>query len=69
MTRLQQLRLDAGLTLAQLEEMTGVSKQTLSNLENGRGAHPATLKALGDYFEVRPSSLLFEARDPERDVA
>lgn len=61
MNRVQQLRIDRGLTLAQVEAETGVSKQTVSNLENGKGGVPSTLKALGDFFEVPPSSLLLPA--------
>lgn len=58
MIRLQQLRLDAGMTLAEVGLAVGVSKQALSVIENGAGARPATLKALGDYFNVQPTTLL-----------
>lgn len=68
MNRLQQLRLDEGMTLAQLAESTGVSTQTVANLEQGKGAWPSTLKALGDHFKVPASSLLLPA-EHERDVA
>ena len=43
MTRLEQLRIDRGLTPEQLGELAGVSRQTVIRIEEGLGARPSTL--------------------------
>lgn len=68
MNRLKQLRIDRGLTLAEVGEAVGVSKQALSYLENNGGGRPSTLKALGDFFDV-PASSLLAPTEPEDAVA
>ena len=60
MNRLEQLRLDALLTREQLANETGVSGRTIGRLEQGKGAHVATLGKLASYFAVKPSELLRE---------
>jgi DNA-binding XRE family transcriptional regulator len=57
MNRLEQLRIDAGLTARALALEADVSHQTVINIEQGKPAHAPTLKKLGDYFEVPASSL------------
>lgn len=60
MNRLEQLRLDALLSREQLAAEAGVSGRTIGRLEQGKGAHVATLGKLADYFSVKPSELLRE---------
>lgn len=62
MTRLEQARLDARLTVEQLAEISGVSPRTIRRLEEGAGGHVATLGKLADALDdVRPSELLQDA--------
>lgn len=58
MIRLQQLRLDALLTIDALAEQTGLAPNTIRRLEQGRGAQMATLARLSTFFEEPASSLL-----------
>ena len=59
MTRLEQVRLDKGLTVTALAEASGVKRQTIAALESGDVAGRAdTLFALGTALGVRPSELL-----------
>lgn len=72
MIRLTQLRIDAHLTPEQLAEKTGVSWQTIYNIENGTSKRPriGTLHKLAAAFEgASASSLLLPAVPPERDAA
>jgi transcriptional regulator with XRE-family HTH domain len=54
------LRSAAGLSLRQVEKLTGVSNAYLSQLENGRTRNPSltVLRALGDLYAVPIDSLL-----------
>lgn len=57
MTRLEQLRLDAGLTPEQLAEETAVSSRTIRRIEAGHGAWVQTLDKLAKRFAVPTSDL------------
>jgi transcriptional regulator with XRE-family HTH domain len=73
MIRLQQLRLDAGLSPQRLGELAGVSDDTIRSIERRLNTNPqvATLTALAAIFGARPSELLMDALPPSRseDVA
>lgn len=64
MTRLEQLRLDARLTVRQLAAASGVSHQTILNLEGGKGGQVASLAKLADVLDAKPSELLMDAIPP-----
>lgn len=53
-SNLKELRLDAGLTLDELAEATGLGKRSIITIENDAGANPAvgTVKRLLAYFEI-----------------
>lgn len=53
-SRLKKIRLDAGLTLEQVVEATGISKRTIITIENEEGANPSidTVKRLIKYFGI-----------------
>lgn len=53
-----QARTDAGLTLKQLEQLTGIGKTTLNNIENGRTSPTLwQLERIAAALHVRISSL------------
>lgn len=60
MIRLEQLRLDAHLSRQQLAEKSGVSYQTILDLEKGEGGEPqtSTRTKLAEALGARPSELL-----------
>ncbi len=59
--RLKELRRERVLSLRELEEMSGVSYNTIWRIEDGRqGAHPRTVRKLADALGVRPSELIRE---------
>lgn len=64
MTRLEQLRLDARLTVKQLAAASGVSNQTILNLESGKGGQVGSLAKLADVLSANPSELLMDALPP-----
>lgn len=64
MIRLQQMRIDALLSAEQLGDAAGVSGNAIRRVERTGRASLAVLEKLAAYFEVAPSSLLLEARDP-----
>lgn len=68
MTRLEQLRLDARLTVRQLAAESGVSHQTILNLEAGKGGQVASLGKLADVLNAKPSELLMDAIPPQTSV-
>jgi len=56
---LKMLRTDRGITLAEAEELTGVTQETLSALERGqRGAYTATLRKIADAYGIDLGDLL-----------
>jgi DNA-binding XRE family transcriptional regulator len=57
--RLRALRVEHVLTLRELAEAAGVSKDTIWRLENGHSdAHPSTIRKLARALEVHPKELV-----------
>jgi len=56
--KLQELRINQGLSQRRLAELAGVSNTSVWKIEQGGGANPATLKKLADILGVRPVDLL-----------
>jgi transcriptional regulator with XRE-family HTH domain len=66
--RLRVLRAARGITLAEAEELTGVTRETLGALEHGqRGAYTSTLEKIAKGYGTTVSALLEE--DPEANMA
>lgn len=66
MIRLEQLRLDAELTVDELAEKADVHPRTIHRLEAGDGgAKDPTLFKLARALDARPSELLHAAVEPE----
>lgn len=61
MTRLEQLRVDAGLTPEQLATAANVSSRTIYRIEAGHGARVSTLTSVASFFKVPASDLTREA--------
>ena len=53
-SRLKEIRQGTGLTIEQVVEATGISKRTISTIENEEGANPSVdaVKRLIKYFEI-----------------
>jgi transcriptional regulator with XRE-family HTH domain len=67
--RLQQMRLDRGLSINDLAAECRVGRLTIARIErDGVARHVEPLTKLAEFFEVPASSLLMPAVDPE-DVA
>lgn len=61
MERLRELRRQKVLSMRELEEMSGVSYNTIWRLENGRtGAQPRTIRRIAGVLGVEPAELLKE---------
>jgi transcriptional regulator with XRE-family HTH domain len=59
--RLKDLRRERVLSLRELEEVSGVSYNTIWRLVDGRqGAHPRTVRKLAEALGVQPSELIRE---------
>ena len=57
--RLRALRVENVLTLRELAEAAGVSKDTIWRLENGHSeAHPSTIRKLAKTLGVEPKELV-----------
>lgn len=57
--RLRTLRSEHVLTLRELAEEAGVSKDTIWRLENGHSeAHPSTIRKLAKALDVQPKELV-----------
>lgn len=70
MTRLQQLRLDDGLSLGELSSLSKVAVGTIRRIEAGKGGQAAPLAKLSTYFGVPASDLVRDALPvTERSVA
>ncbi len=66
--RVRELRIDLGLTTAQLGELAGISKAMVSKIENGRTSPSLrTLERLARALEV-PLTSLFRGLDEEHDI-
>lgn len=64
MERLKQLRKDRVLSLRDLEEVSGVSYNTIWRIEDGRqGAHPRTIRKLAEALGVEPAVLVKGSED------
>jgi transcriptional regulator with XRE-family HTH domain len=62
--KLLMARLERGLTLRGAAKLTGVSKETISELERGmRKPHPPTLYKLAQGYEAKVSDFLEEPAD------
>jgi transcriptional regulator with XRE-family HTH domain len=66
------LRLERGITIAEVERQTGVNHKTIVSWENGTQLRPnaVTLKALADFYGVSPSELYadFRRRELEQEL-
>jgi transcriptional regulator with XRE-family HTH domain len=64
MTLLERLRVDRGLSQAEVERFTGVDHKTLIKYEQGLTARvsAATLAKLGEFYEVPASQILLDLR-------
>ena len=60
--KLQELRINQGLSQRRLADLAGVSNTSVWKIEQGGGANPATLKKLADVLGVRPVDLLNQGR-------
>ena len=57
--KLKRLRKERVLTIRELANEAGVSKTTISNIENGQSeAYPSTIRKLARALEVQPSDLV-----------
>ena len=57
--RIKALRRKHVLTVRELADKAGVSKTTISNIENGQAeAYPSTIRKLARALEVEPSELV-----------
>jgi len=66
---LEALRVNAGLTITQVVEATGLAHKTVRKLELGKALAPTgdKLKRLADLYDVEPSELLRQIRVYMRD--
>ena len=70
MIRLEQLRIDAGLSPKQLAKVAGVAYQTVKNIEGGKSeAQVETLHKLAKALDAQPSELLMPAVYPPSRAA
>ena len=70
MIRLEQLRLDDGLSVRDLAEKTGVSPKAIYRLEEkGEVGQITTIARLSSYFGVKSSELLMPALPPQERAA
>ena len=61
MRRLRELRRQKVLSMRELEEMSGVSYNTVWRLETGKtGAQPRTIRRIADALGVDPAELVKE---------
>lgn len=59
--RLKELRRQKVLSMRELEEMSGVSYNTIWRLENGKtGAYPRTIRRIAQVLGVEPAELIRE---------
>ena len=57
--KVKRLRKERVLTIRELADEAGVSKTTISNIENGQSeAYPSTIRKLARAFDVTPSELV-----------
>ena len=59
--RLKELRRQKVLSMRELEEMSGVSYNTIWRIENGHtGAQPRTIRKIAEVLGVEPAELIRE---------
>lgn len=60
MKRVKELRTERVMSLRELSELAGVSKDTIWRLEGGvsTNAHPSTIRKLAKALEVEPAELV-----------
>ncbi len=57
--KVKRLRKERVLTIRELANEAGISKTTISNIENGQSeAYPSTIRKLARALEVQPSDLV-----------
>ncbi len=61
--RVRELRQEHVLTLRELAEKSGVSKDTINRIEHGHGAYPSTIRKLAQTFGVEPRELVKGAKN------
>ena len=65
MEKLKRLREERVMTLRELGEKAGVSKDTIWRLEHGRsGAYPSTIRKLAQALAVEPQELIKRSARP-----
>lgn len=69
MNRAKQIRLDRGLGVAEVIDGAGISAKTLKKIEAGDDVTAASLARLATFWQVKPSTLLMPAIEPEREAA
>jgi DNA-binding XRE family transcriptional regulator len=62
--RLQQLRVDRGLSRYAAARAIGISEHTLKSMEEGRPARVSSVKHAADYYGVPVSQLAPDLLDP-----
>lgn len=69
--RLQQLRMDAGMSLRQLAQAAGIANDTMYDMESGeRTPRPASLKKVADVLGVSVGELIdWPAAEAELEAA
>ena len=69
MTTLRDIRVQAGLTQAELADRSGVRQATISAIENGRSKpHRGTLLAIGQVLSVPPEELQHAVNQPVKPI-
>ena len=61
--RVKELRHAQVLTLRELADKSGVSKDTINRIERGHGAYPSTIRKLAQALGVKPGDLVTGARN------
>ena len=64
MSRLRELREGAVLTMRELSQMSGVSEDAITKIENDhRRARPSTIRRLAKALDVEPRELMASSRE------
>jgi transcriptional regulator with XRE-family HTH domain len=61
--RVRELRQEHVLTLRELADKSGVSKDTINRIEHGHGAYPSTIRKLAKALGVEPRELVRRSDD------
>lgn len=57
MTRLEELRLNKGLSARQAAQQIGLARETLARAERGEGVHPGSAKLIADFYGVKVTDI------------